>query len=105
MADKDLEELKKEKMQKIRQAQQGSSQGGGDVREQLKKIASQILTREARSRLGNIRAAKPELASRIEMQLVQLYKMGQIKDKITDEQLKELLKRLRDSGESRNIKY
>ncbi|MFB6350352.1 MAG: DNA-binding protein [Bradymonadaceae bacterium] len=46
-----------------------------------------------------------ELASQIEMQLVQLYKAGQIKDKIDDDQLKELLKKLQESGKEREIKY
>jgi len=62
MAD-ELDELKKKKLQQAKQqAQQGSSEGGQDIRQQLKKIASQILTKKARSRLGNVRAAKPELA-------------------------------------------
>ncbi|MDY6777094.1 MAG: DNA-binding protein [Candidatus Nanohaloarchaea archaeon] len=105
----DLEELKKKKMQEMQQgsgSEQLQEQQKEQARKKLKKIASQILTKEARSRLGNIRAAKPDLASQIEMQLVQLYRMGQINDKITDEQLKELLKKIQESDEdSPDIKY
>lgn len=107
MSNKDLEKLKKEK---LKQMQGGNSanmqkQQEEQARKRLKKIASQILTDEARSRLGNIRVAKPELASQIEMQLVQLYRSGSIRDKITDDQLKDLLKTVQDSKDSTNIKY
>lgn len=105
-----LEELKKKKMQDM---QGGDVEGQMDaqkeqeeqMREQLKQIASQILTKEARSRLGNIRAAKPDLASQIELQLVQLYRMGQINGKLSDDELKKLLKSIKDSDDDRDIKY
>lgn len=105
----ELREKRKEQLQgqdqSVEDLQNMQEQQEEQMREQLKQIASQILTKEARSRLGNIRAAKPDLAAQIELQLVQLYRMGQIKDKITDEQLKELLKRIKDSGRERDIKY
>jgi programmed cell death protein 5 len=111
--DKDeLEEMKKKKLkEKLQQsggmedAQAQQEMQREQVRKQIKKIASKILTKEARSRLGNLRAAKPEMASQIEAQLVQLHKMGQIKDKITDEQLKQLLKKIQSSDEDRDIKF
>jgi programmed cell death protein 5 len=108
-----LDELKKKKMEQL----QGSGQGVEDaqhmqeqqkeqMRQQLKQIASQILTKEAQSRLGNIRTAKPDLAAQIELQLVQLHRTGQIKDKITDDQLKRLLKQIQDADDDdRDIKY
>ncbi|MDY6789247.1 MAG: DNA-binding protein [Candidatus Nanohaloarchaea archaeon] len=95
----------RDKMEKARKKKEMQEQQQEQVRKQLKKIASKILTKKARSRLGNLRAAKPELASQIEMQLVQLYKAGQIQDEINDDQLKRLLKKLQQSGEERNIKY
>lgn len=110
MDDDTLEELKKKKMQEMQssgadaaQAQQNQEE---QMRKQLKQIASQILTKEARSRLGNIRAAKPDLASQIELQLVQLHRSGQIRDKITDEQLKNLLQQIQESSDDQpDIKY
>ena len=60
-----------------------------------KKLAiQQILTPEARSRLANIRAAKPEFAEQIELQLIQLAQSGRLTSQITDMQLREILKRL-----------
>ncbi|MDY6771017.1 MAG: DNA-binding protein [Candidatus Nanohaloarchaea archaeon] len=108
----DLDELKKKKMAKMQgnddtnpiDAQQREEE---QMRQKLKKIASQILTDEARSRLGNIRAADEDLAAKIELQLVQLYKAGQIQDEITDEQLKQILQKIQEAEESnsRDIKH
>ncbi len=63
--------------------------------EAQKRIAIQhILTPEARSRLANIRTAKPEFAEQLELQLIQLAQAGRVGSKITDSQLKEILGRL-----------
>ncbi len=106
MSEDELEKLKREKMKK---AQRGNNQSREmqeqQARKRLKKIASQILTDEARSRLGNIRVANPDMASTIELRLVQLHKMGSINGKITDDQLKNMLKKLQENKDSTNIKY
>lgn len=68
---------------------------------QKKQAMMQILTPEARSRLANIRLTKSEFVDQIEIQLIQLAQMGRIQSKITDEQLKELLKKV--SGQKREI--
>lgn len=109
MAEDALDELKKKKKEQLSQGdvENQMEQQREQIRKQLKQIASQILTKEARSRLANIRTAKPDFAAQVEMQLVQLYKAGQIKDKITDEQLKTLLKKIRETQDEQetNIKY
>ena len=68
---------------------------------QKKQAMMQILTPEARSRLANIRLTKPEFVDQIELQLIQLAQMGRVQSKITDEQLKELLKKV--AGQKRDI--
>lgn len=110
MSEKDLEELKKKKLEELKESQAGKEAAGmkdqqEQVRKQIKALASKILTREARSRLGNIRAANPDLSSQIELQLVQLHRSGQIRNKITDDQLKDLLESLRSSKKERKIKH
>ncbi len=59
-----------------------------------REILVQILTKEARERLGRIKLVKPELAEQIENQLIALYLQGRIKEKINDEKLKSLLRML-----------
>lgn len=62
-----------------------------------KRIALQrILTPEARGRLANIRAAKPEFAEQIELQLIQLAQQGKIASQITDAQLREILRKIQE---------
>lgn len=63
--------------------------------EKLKKeVLRKILTKEAMERLGRIRLVKPELATQLELYLVQLYQAGQIKNIIDDSRLKEILSAL-----------
>jgi len=60
--------------------------------EQLKKLAmKKILSKEALERLGRIRLVKPELASQIELYLLQLYQVGKIKSELSDEEFKNIL--------------
>nr|MDI6806782.1 DNA-binding protein [Candidatus Aenigmarchaeota archaeon] len=59
-----------------------------------KEVLQKVLTKEARERLGRVKVVKPELASQIELYLLQLYQAGQIKGIITDEKLKMMLEQL-----------
>lgn len=59
----------------------------------LKDIVANILDKNARQRLANLRVVKPELAMQLELYLAQLYQMGQIRH-VTEAQLVEILKKL-----------
>lgn len=93
----ELEALRRKKALEL-QAQYEEQQRQAELKRQFeiqkKAIISQILTPEARSRLANIRAVKPEFAEQLEIQLMQLAQAGRIGAKITDSQLKEILDRL-----------
>ncbi|MEM2192209.1 MAG: DNA-binding protein [Candidatus Hadarchaeales archaeon] len=97
MDEDELEQIRMRKMQEI-QAQLQERQRQMELRRQIeiqkRLILQQILTPEARSRLANIRAAKPAFAEQLELQLIQLAQAGQITSQITDDQLKALLNRL-----------
>jgi programmed cell death protein 5 len=67
----------------------------------LKIISSQVLDAKARERLSNLKAAKPDLAMQLEMYLAQLYQAGQLRTKITDEQLILILRKLGEKREFR----
>jgi len=90
------EELEKMRRQKAMELQEQQRQAEARRRFEIQKRAAimQILTPEARSRLANIRAAKPEFAEALELQLIQLAQAGRIGAKITDSQLKEILGKL-----------
>ena len=97
--EENIEELRRRKMLEL-QARAAEMQRQEELRRQYdvqKKLAlQQILTPDARSRLANIRAAKPEFAEQIELQLIQLAQSGRISSQITDAQLKEILRRVQD---------
>lgn len=67
----------------------------------LKIIMSQILEPKARERLYTLKYAKPEMATQLEMYLVQLYQTGQLRAKITDEQLVMILRKLSERKETK----
>lgn len=58
------------------------------VRENLLRV---ILTSEARQRLTNLKIVKPEIARSIEDQLIQSASSGQLKNPLSDEELKKIL--------------
>ncbi|MBC7119895.1 MAG: DNA-binding protein [Methanobacteriaceae archaeon] len=97
----DLEEIRRKKMLEMQQrAQQQAAEA--EKEEQLRRqfeiqkrqLLMKILTPEARSRLANLRLTRPEFVEQIELQLIQLARAGQLRSKITDKQLKELLRRV-----------
>ena len=105
--DEELEEIKKKKMEQIKKQQEGQEQqqqAEEQMRAQKKALLRQVMTPDARERLGNIRVARPDLAERIESQIISLAQRGATKGKIDDETLKELLKKLKGNKKEINIK-
>lgn len=97
MEEEEIEELRKRKMLELRaklEEQQHQVEQRRQYEIQKRLAIQQILTPEARSRLANIRAAKPEFAEQLEIQLIQLAQTGKLGSKITDAQLRQILGRL-----------
>ena len=86
--------------QAMAQAQQQEAQAQFEA--QKKQILGQIMTPEARNRLANLKLTKPELVNQIEIQLIQSAQAGSLRGKVTDEQLKVLLRQI--AGQKREIK-
>ncbi|KAL6713567.1 hypothetical protein ACLMJK_009032 [Lecanora helva] len=100
MSDADLEEIRKGRLAQLQQQQGGAGvgSGGGSQEEQKQQeaearssILSQILTAEAADRLGRIRLVRESRATDVENRLIMLAKSGQLRTKVTEDQLKELL--------------
>lgn len=95
--EEEIEELRRRKMLELRtklEEQQSQAEQRRQYEIQKKLAILQVLTPEARGRLANIRAAKPEFAEQLELQLIQLAQSGRLGSKITDAQLREILSRL-----------
>ena len=112
----DLDEIRQKRMAEL-QAQQAAAQQQAQQQQmaqmqqqeaqaqfeaQKKQILGQILTSEARNRLANLKLTKPELVNNIELQLIQSAQAGSLRGKVTDEQIKVLLRQI--AGQKREIK-
>ncbi len=64
------------------------------VQAQRQQVLRQILSPEARERLGRIELAYPELTESIESQLIALAQSGRVQRVIDDETLRQILTRL-----------
>lgn len=114
----DLDEIRQKRMAEL-QAQQAAAQQQNQVQQQAmaqaqqqeaqaqfeaqkKQILGQIMTPEARQRLANLKLTKPDLVNNIELQLIQSAQAGSLRGKVTDDQLKVLLRQI--AGQKREIK-
>ena len=98
----DEEEMIKQRMlQQRMQEQMGEQMQQQQMMAALKVITSQILEPKARERLSNLKYVKPDIAMQLEMYLVQLYQSGQLKTRITDEQLVMILRKLTERKETK----
>ena len=103
----DLDELKRRKLLELQQRyqeEQAIEEQRRQINAQKKSILMEILTPEARGRLTNVKLARPEYAGQIENLLIQLAQSGQLKQKITDPQLKEILRKLSMKKKEINIR-
>lgn len=106
----DLEELKKKRLKQLQeqgqqeqdiQKQQEQQQ---EYEERKKQILRSILDSEARERLGRIRIAHPELVENVEQQLLMLAQSGRLNQKITDDMLVQILKKVTPKKRETTIK-
>ncbi|ODH46526.1 hypothetical protein GX48_07363 [Paracoccidioides brasiliensis] len=110
MADAELEEVQFEKSgwRNSRRRQevvedQVKVRAGSRNTDARQAILSQILLPEAADRLGRIRLVKEERATDIENRLIMLARTGQLRSKVTEEQLKELLNAVAENKEQEKI--
>jgi programmed cell death protein 5 len=97
----DIEAIRKKKLRELQQQQQPTFSQDEyeeaqqkEFEDQKKVILRTILMDDARERLGRIKAARPELAENLENQLIMLAQSGRLKNKINDEQLRDLLSKI-----------
>jgi programmed cell death protein 5 len=105
--DEELEELRRRRalefQQKAAQEQQ-ETEAGKKLEAQKQSLMRRILTQEARQRLTNLKMVKPEFASQLELQLIQLAQQGKIEIPIDDQQLKEILQKLQSGRKEIRIR-
>jgi programmed cell death protein 5 len=94
MSDDELEEIRRRKLLEL-QREVAEEQKDVQMQQQLElqkqALLRSILTPEARQRLANLKMVRPEFASQLELQLIQLAQQGKIPIPLTDKQLKQIL--------------
>ncbi len=95
--DDELEAIRRRRLQEL-QSQQAQAMAQQQMRDQVEAqkqlILRQILTPEARERLGRIELAYPELTESIENQLIALAQSGRVQRAIDDPTLRQILERI-----------
>ena len=105
--DQDLELLRKKKLQEMQQnlaQERGETETEKQLELQKQSLLRKLLTQEARQRLANLKMVRPDFASQLELQLVQLAQQRQIRLPIDDDQLKEILRKLQGSHKDIRIR-
>ena len=108
--DEELERLRQEKMEKLREQQQQGGGGGEEMEAQRqqaeaqkKALLRQHLTDGARKRLNTVKMSKPEFGEKVEQQVVALAQSGRIQGQIDEDKMKELLSELKPDSKSFDI--
>ncbi|MFB6245733.1 MAG: DNA-binding protein [Candidatus Nanohaloarchaea archaeon] len=97
--EKDIEELREQRKEDLEKGQD-PEKAREQQRNQIKQQAGRFLTSEASSRLGNIRAADPDRAAAIEMQIARMAKArGMGGNSITVKMLEDMLRSLKQEKE------
>lgn len=107
-----LEELRKERLEQLRDQQEGGAGADPQAREEAQQQAEmqkqallrQYLTDGARKRLNSVRMSKPDFAEQVEQQLLALAQSGRIQGKIDEDKMQELLSELSPDRKQFDIK-
>ena len=97
LGDEELEGIRRRKVSELQRAmaeEQKTERVRKELQSQKDSLLREILTPEARQRLTNIKIVRPEFAEALELQLIQLAQTGRLKIPLSDEQLKDTLRRL-----------
>lgn len=106
MGDDELAEIRRQRMMQLQQqmAEQEQAQRQQQMQAQIQSVLMQAMEPEARERLNTIKLTKPEFAAAVEQQIVALAQSGRMRQKITDDQLKQLLSQIVPQKKEFNIR-
>jgi len=106
-----LEELREQRRKELQEQAGGEGDGAGAqeaAREraeaQQDALLKQYLTDGARQRLNAVEMSKPQFAEQVKQQVTALAQSGRIQGRIDEEQMKELLKKLKPDDKSFNVR-
>ncbi len=106
-SDEELQRLRERRMLELQAQQQQADQlqvAQQDAEARKQTLMRKVLTPEARQRLTNIKMVRPEYASQLEMQLIQVAQSGRVALPIPDKMLKKLLAQVISQQNQRDIR-
>lgn len=107
LGDEELERIRQKKLAELQDSmvnEQKGERAQDRLEAQKQALLRAIMTTEARQRLTNIRMVRPEFAEQLELQLIQLAQTGRLKIPLSDDQLKETLRRLQSQKKDITIR-
>jgi len=112
MEDDDLQRIRQARLQELQQRGQpsGGGGGGGDDKklqedETRKSLINQICTPEAVDRLGRIAMVKEERARDLENRLIMLARSNQLRQRVTEQELIQLIGMLDEKKDEQKIVF
>jgi len=107
-SDEELERLREEKMEQLKEQQGGDEEAMEAQRQQAeaqkKAVLRQNLTDGARKRLNTVKMSKPDVGEQVEQQIVALAQSGRLQGRIDEEKMKQLLQELTPDSKSFDIR-
>jgi programmed cell death protein 5 len=110
-SEEDIEELRKQKLEQLKEQQQGGGQNEEarqaqqeQAEAQKSAVLRQNLTDGARQRLNSVKMSKPDFGEQVEQQVFALARSGRLGDQIDEDQMKQLLQELKPDQQSFDIK-
>ncbi len=97
-----LDEIRQKKLRELQESQVAEQEE--DQSEERAFVLRQIMTPEAKERLGRLKIARPDFATELENQLIMLVQTGRVQERIDDEMLKMLLAKLQPQKREISIK-
>ena len=107
MGDDERADVRRKRMMQLQQQQMGEEEQAQREQQrqaQNQSVLMQVMEPEARERLNTIKLTKPEFAAAVEQQIVALAQSGRLRQKITDDQLKQLLSQIVPQKKEFNIR-
>ncbi|MCW1296512.1 MAG: DNA-binding protein [Candidatus Parvarchaeota archaeon] len=104
--DEELEEIERRKIEKYKrdiERKLAEAYQKQQMEAMKKALLWKFLTSEAMERLSRVRFAHPEIAEQVEFAIIQAAQTGQLKKKIDDQELKQILKEVSSSKRSFRI--
>jgi programmed cell death protein 5 len=108
--DEELEELRRKKMEQLKDRQGGEGQQEAaeaqrqQAEAQKEAMLKQALTDGARKRLNTVKMSKPQFGEKVEQQVVALAQSGRLQGKIDEEKMKDILEEMKPESQSFDIR-